>query len=99
MQPDDGLGQPIHKRDVELMVLGETIEERVPMEARHFDQPVEQNTMAAQRERTIGLACHRKHAEGQRWRGPAIQANFGLTRDPRQLNRREVDVVENGPRV
>ena len=50
--------------------------------------------MAAQRERTIGLACHRNHAEVQRRRGPAIQANLGLTRDTPQRNRREIDVIE-----
>ena len=51
VQADDRVGQAFHESGVQLMALGETIEERVLVEAHHLDQPVDRRALAADRER------------------------------------------------
>jgi hypothetical protein len=95
MKPRDRGRQTLRHAERQRVPSGQPIEQRVLIEARHVDAPVDRIAAAIQRESAARLLCDRHHATINGGRRSTIQAHFGLARGTALRRRREVQVVES----
>ena len=88
----DMVGERIYQRPVQFSRLGERIEQQRLVEPPHDDDPVNRRAVLGEGDFAGRIACQPAQIEIKRWRGAAVQHQFGRARRAPLLDGREIKV-------